>query len=112
MSVINYNSIEGTDGQLTVTLVAGIETDDITWFNELEETTGDSISVNQSGLYTVLVNTDSCSGEVSGILVEDEGLDCNLAASVDVVPPRRHGRWSSHSVHYRSIWRGPGELVR
>ena len=88
VSVINYNSIEGTDGQLTVNLAAGIETDDITWFNELggEVGTGDSISVNQSGLYTVLVNTDSCSSEVSGILVEDEGLDCNLAATVDVVP--------------------------
>ena len=88
VGVVNYNSIEGTEGQLTVTLAAGVETEDITWYNELggEVGTGDSISVNQSGLYTVLVNTDSCSSEVSGILVEDEGLDCNLSATVDVVP--------------------------
>ena len=88
INVVNYNSIDGTDGQLTVTLAAGIDSDDITWYNELggEVGTGESISVNQSGLYTVLVNTDSCSSEVSGILVEDQGLDCNLAATVDVVP--------------------------
>lgn len=88
VGVVNYNSVAGTDGQLTVTLADGVETDNITWFNELggEVGTGDSISVNQSGLYTVLVSTDSCSSEVSGILVEDEGLDCNLAVTVDVVP--------------------------
>ena len=88
ISVVNYNSIEGTAGQLSVTLASGVETEDITWFNELGGTvgTGDSIAVSQSGLYTVLVNTDSCSSEVSGILVEDEGLDCNLSATVDVVP--------------------------
>ena len=88
VAVINYNSIEGTDGQLTVTLATGVETDDITWYNDLGGVvgTGDSIAVSQSGVYTLLVNTDSCSSEVSGILVEDEGIDCNLAATVDVVP--------------------------
>ena len=88
INVVNYNSITGTSGQLSVTLSEGVVPEDITWFNELggEVGTGDSIAVNESGLYTVLVNTDDCSSEVSGILVEDEGLDCNLEATVDVVP--------------------------
>ena len=63
INVVNYNSITGTSGQLSVTLSEGVVPEDITWFNELggEVGTGDSIAVNESGLYTVLVNTDDCS---------------------------------------------------
>ena len=73
---------------MSVTLSEGVESEDITWYNDLGGVvgTGDSISVTQSGLYTLLVNTDNCSSEVSGILVEDDGLDCSLEATVDVVP--------------------------
>ena len=89
VGVVNYNSVTGEAGQLSVTLSEGVESEDITWYNDLGGVvgTGDSISVTQSGLYTLLVNTDNCSSEVAGILVEDDGLDgCSLEATVDVVP--------------------------
>ena len=67
---------------------------------------------NQSGLYTVLVTTDSCSSEVSGILVEDEGLDRNLAVTVDVVPASEGMADGQATVFITEHLARSGELVR
>ena len=87
IGVVGYNSVEGTSGQLTLTLAEGVSDAEIIWYNEFGNVigTGDAVVVNESGLYSVIVNTADCSSEVTGILVEDEGLECDLSATVEVI---------------------------
>lgn len=88
VNVVNVNTVDNTQGQLSVVLLDAIATDDINWYNDQGWLVGagNSIDVSESGLYTLLITSENCTHELSGILVEDDGLDCNLSATVDVIP--------------------------
>ena len=105
IGVVGYNSVEGTSGQLTLTLAEGVSDAEIIWYNDLNVIgTGDAIGVNESGLYSVIVNTADCSSEVTGILVEDEGLECDLSATVEVIPTGQADGQATVNVTGASGW--------
>lgn len=86
VDVVNANSLDGTQGTLTVTLAEGVDATEIAWFNSsgLQIGTGDSVTVVNPGTFSVLVTTEECQSEFGGWVVIDEGLDCTMTASVNI----------------------------
>ena len=79
------NSVENTQGQLTVTLAEGVVAEEIAWYNSSGLYLGneETVSVDNAGTFTVLVTTEDCVGEFDGWLVIDAGLDCEMTAEVE-----------------------------
>ena len=79
------NSVENTQGQLTVTLADGVVAEEIAWYNSSGLFLGneETVSVDNAGTFTVLVTTEDCVGEFDGWLVIDAGLDCDMTAEVE-----------------------------
>ena len=86
VEVVNANSVDGTQGQLTVTLADGIVATEIAWFNSsgVQIGTGDSVLVDNPGVFSVQVTTEECQSAFGGWIVIDEGLDCTMTATVEV----------------------------
>lgn len=84
--VTNVNSDEGTQGTLTATLVEGVEAAEVAWFNAFGDQigTGMSVSVDNAGSFSVQITTADCQSLFGGLLVGDDALECELAASVEV----------------------------
>lgn len=84
VDVVNANSLNGTQGTLTVSLAEGVVATEIAWFNSsgLQIGTGESVSVTNPGTFSVLITTADCESEFGGWVVIDEGLDCTLTAEV------------------------------
>lgn len=87
VEVVNANSVEGTQGGLTVTLAEGVVATEITWFNSSGNAigNGESVTVTNPGTFSVLVTTEDCQSLFGGWVVIDEGLDCEMSATVEVV---------------------------
>jgi hypothetical protein len=87
VEVVNANSVEGTQGSLSVTLAEGIVATEIAWFNSsgVQIGTGDSVTVDNPGTFGVIVTTEDCQSVFGGWVVIDEGLDCTMSATVNVV---------------------------
>ena len=86
VDVVNANSVDGTQGTLTVSLAEGVTATEIAWFNSsgLQIGTGESVTVVNPGTFSVLVTTEDCVSEFGGWVVIDEGLDCTMTADVTV----------------------------
>ena len=86
VDVVNANSVDGTQGTLTVSLAEGVIATEIAWFNSsgLQIGTGESVTVVNPGTFSVLVTTEDCVSEFGGWVVIDEGLDCTMTADVTV----------------------------
>ena len=86
VDVVNANSLDGTQGTLTVSLAEGVVATEIAWFNSSgnEIGTGESVTVVNPGTFSVMVTTEDCQSEFGGWVVIDQGLDCTLTATVDV----------------------------
>ena len=86
VDVVNANSLDGTQGTLTVSLAEGVVATEIAWFNSsgLEIGTGESVTVVNPGTFSVMVTTEDCQSEFGGWVVIDQGLDCTMTATVDV----------------------------
>ena len=87
VSVINANSVDGTQGELSVTLASGVEATEIAWFNAsgLMIGTGSSVTVDNPGTFSVQITTADCQSLFGGWVVIDEGLDCAITAEVEVI---------------------------
>lgn len=87
VDVVNANSVEGTQGSLTVNLAEGVVATEIAWFNAsgVQIGTGESVTVDNPGTFAVMVTTEDCQSLFGGFVVIDAGLDCTMSASVDVV---------------------------
>lgn len=87
VEVVNANSVDGTQGSLSVTLAEGIVATEIAWFNAsgVQIGTGESVTVDNPGTFAVMVTTEDCQSLFGGFVVIDAGLDCTMSASVDVV---------------------------
>ena len=87
VDVVNANSVEGTQGSLTVNLAEGVVATEIAWFNAsgAQIGTGESVTVDNPGTFAVMVTTEDCQSLFGGFVVIDAGLDCTMSASVDVV---------------------------
>lgn len=86
VDVVNANSLDGTQGTLTVSLAEGVVATEIAWFNSsgLQIGTGESVTVVNPGTFSVMVTTEDCQSEFGGWVVIDQGLDCTMTATVDV----------------------------
>jgi hypothetical protein len=86
VDVVNANSLNGTQGSLSVTLAEGVVATEIAWFNSsgLQIGTGDSVTVDNPGSFSVMVTTEDCQSLFGGWVVIDEGLDCEMTAAVEV----------------------------
>lgn len=86
VDVVNANSLDGTQGTLTVSLAEGVVATEIAWFNSsgLQIGTGESVTVANPGTFSVMVTTEDCQSEFGGWVVIDQGLDCTMTATVDV----------------------------
>lgn len=86
VDVLNANSLNGVQGELTVTLAEGVSATEIAWFNSsgLQIGTGNTVTVANPGTFSVLVTTEECQSEFGGWVVIDEGLDCTISAEVSV----------------------------
>lgn len=86
VAVTNVNSDEGTQGTLTATLAEGVEATEVTWYNAFGDQigTGMSVSVDNSGSFSVQITTADCQSVFGGLLVGDDALECALEASVEV----------------------------
>ena len=87
VDVVNANSVDGTQGSLSVTLAEGVVATEIAWFNAsgAQIGTGDSVTVDNPGTFAVMVTTEDCQSLFGGWVVIDAGLDCTMSAAVDVV---------------------------
>lgn len=87
VEVVDANSVEGTQGQLTVNLADGVVATEISWFNSsgLQIGTGESVTVTNPGTFSVQVTTEDCQSVFGGWVVIDAGLDCTMSATVNVV---------------------------
>lgn len=87
VEVVNANSVEGTQGQLTINLADGVVATEISWFNSsgLQIGTGESVTVTNPGTFSVQVTTEDCQSVFGGWVVIDAGLDCTMSATVNVV---------------------------
>ena len=87
VSVVNANSVDGIQGELSVTLASGVEATEIAWFNAsgLMIGTGSSVTVDNPGTFSVQITTADCQSLFGGWVVIDEGLDCAITAEVEVI---------------------------
>ena len=88
IDVVQSNSVEGVDGELTVVLADGVVATEILWFNEFggELGNGESLIVPNTGTYAVQITTEDCVSYFDGIVVIDLGVDCEITADASVVP--------------------------
>ena len=87
VEVQNTNSIEGTQGQLTANLLEGVVATEIAWFNSggSQIGVGDSVLVDNPGTFSVQITTEDCVSLFSDFIVIDEGVDCGMEVSVELV---------------------------
>ena len=87
VDVINANSVDGTQGELTAVLAEGVVATEIAWFNSfgVQIGTGETVTVDNPGSFTVQITTEDCVSVFGGWVVIDAGLDCTMTATVDVV---------------------------
>ncbi|MGB1636729.1 MAG: T9SS type A sorting domain-containing protein [Flavobacteriales bacterium] len=127
VDVVNANSLNGTQGSLSVTLAEGVVATEIAWFNSsgLQIGTGDSVTVDNPGTFSVMVTTEDCQSLFGGWVVIDEGLDCAMTAAVEitnadegeengiasVVVEGATGPWSANWYGSTGLLIGTGESV-
>jgi hypothetical protein len=127
VDVVNANSLNGTQGSLSVTLAEGVVATEIAWFNSsgLQIGTGDSVTVDNPGSFSVMVTTEDCQSLFGGWVVIDEGLDCEMTAAVQVtnaeegedngvatvVVDGATGAWSANWYGSTGLLIGTGETV-
>ncbi len=88
VEVTPANSLDGTNGSLTVILAEGVEATSIAWFNEFGVQIGSeaTVTVDNPGTFSVQVTTDDCDSVFEGYVVIDVGVDCFMTAEAVVVP--------------------------
>ena len=127
VDIVPVNSVTNTQGQLTVTLAEGVVAESIAWYNSsgLYLGSDSTVFVDNAGTFTVLVTTADCVGEFGGWLVIDEGLDCEMSATVEatgtdegltngtatVIVTGAEGEWSATWFNENNLLVGSGESI-
>lgn len=87
VEVQNTNSLDGTQGQLSANLLDGIAATEIAWFNSggAQIGVGDSVLVDNPGTFSVQITTEDCVSLFGDFIVIDEGVDCGMEVSVELI---------------------------
>ena len=67
VSVVNANSVDGIQGELSVTLASGVEATEIAWFNAgINDWYRSSVTVDNPGTFSVQITTADCQSLFGG----------------------------------------------